>query len=115
MSAALRSAIQAALMWARCPPPRAGKSHPLVVLRPHLSQHPTSRCRQRHAMGGLLLGGGAGLDPDAGFEVEVGPPGGQKLAAPRAGQQQQPHGVGCSTSLSSPSASVSRANSAVVR
>ena len=56
-----------------------------------------------------------GLDPDAGFKIDVGPLGGQQLAAPCAGQQQQPHGIGGAASGSLASAAESRVSSAPVR
>jgi hypothetical protein len=60
----------------------------------HLGEQPAGRFRQWDAMRGLLLGRTARLGPDAGFDVDVAPAGGEKLAAAAAGQQQQPDRIG---------------------
>jgi hypothetical protein len=41
-----------------------------------------------------LLRGGGGFGPDGGFEIELFPARVQHFAAPRAGQQDQPHRIG---------------------
>lgn len=45
-------------------------------------------------MKATLLRGGGRLDPDGGFEIELIPARVQNFAAPRAGEQDQPHGIG---------------------
>jgi hypothetical protein len=55
---------------------------------PNLSQELAGRRGEGHPMLGFLLGCGAGLDPNAGFQVELIPSYSQNLAAPGAGQEQ---------------------------
>src|SRR5215468_837620 len=63
-------------------------------LRPHVDEQFAGGLREWNTMRAFLFGRGRRLAPSADLKIEVGPARREKLAAPCAGQEQEPDGIG---------------------